>query len=184
MAVFKLLVWLCILSLGGFSNTVLAYNQAHIKQVEIENVECDKLLDTLTNYARKFKPTELRLDKSITKDSKLNAMLSRIDMACLKNSENKSKYIVAIILLKQYAYHLKCCNQSYDLLTMADGNAKILVDYFLILTKQNKSSLELLSSHKVVELAYKDEYLCAISSINEVLVEIVKQEKRIVKKGV
>ncbi len=163
---------LCVFTTGA-----LAYGVQSIHFIESKSLDCNRVIDSLFDYVVKFEPTEIRIDKSIKKDKILNSLLNRADMMCFKQDEKKSKYIVAIILLKQYLFHLKCCNQSYDLLSMKEGNAQKIIDYFLLMTQQNEYNIEVLSSQKIVQYAYHDGYLCGVASINEVLIDIAKQEK-------
>ena len=46
-------------------------------------------------------------------------------------AETRKDYVAHMILLKLYLFHLRRAQQGYNLLDMREGNAKIMIDYFL-----------------------------------------------------
>lgn len=81
-------------------------------------------------------------------------------------SKGDKDFVVNVILLKLYLYHLKRANQGYNLITMRNGNAKFIIDYFF---KENSISTdeEFVNSAVAYNLMKKDTLNSAI--INELM---------------
>lgn len=73
-----------------------------------------------------FTPDDVNLARN-----KLLSVNSPDDFLADKAIPKEDKaFVVNIILLKLYLYHLQVANQGYNLLEMRTGNAKSIVDYF------------------------------------------------------
>lgn len=100
--------------------------------------------DNLIELGTNFKPTDLDLNLSLKKNIQLNLFLDTIDKNCLLN-QNNYKLFIAIILVKQYYFHLSNYHQGFDLLSMRIGNASKIVDCFREMTNK-RAKLEMLNS--------------------------------------
>ena len=70
--------------------------------------------------------------------------MDTIDEKCLLN-QNNYKLFIALILVKQYHFHLSKAHQGYDLLSMSDGNASKIIHCFRVMTNK-QSRMEMLNS--------------------------------------
>jgi len=147
-----------------------------------------KTLDCRENYdsmlliiSNEFKPDSIDLNKSLSE--KASSFLLNVDTNCLRKQSMYDTFI-AIILAKLYYHHLQCCNQGYDLLSMKEGAAKVIIDEFERLAGYDKKpTLEFLNSSKIVEYISPKSDLQKNSQIQSLLNKINKEQKRI-QKGV
>lgn len=82
-----------------------------------------------------FQPNEIDLSRNqfLHDESLINFLSDELI------SKDDREYVVNVILLKLYLYHLQQANQGYNLLTMRNNeNAKAIIDYFF---EQNSISI-------------------------------------------
>jgi hypothetical protein len=152
MKTLRLIIALIYLSYFGLSCTSNS-NKNGIKKNQIEDsLKGDSVknqgketntsglkLDT-TNLFEKFqtavgyydpskKPVQVDLSKNLGDTLSFYIEMLWKNQSLLKDTSKIIKN-VDIILLKLYLGHLKCCDQSYDVLSMRTGAAKDILDYF------------------------------------------------------
>ena len=88
-----------------------------------------------------------------------------------------------IIVLKQSLYHMQCCNQSYNLLSLFDGDTEYILDLVLKDMKIDRAIYELdgLSSLRPYHFFRKGESSIKNDEINR-LVGLIKIERDRIKK--
>jgi hypothetical protein len=133
---------------------------------------------TLIRYANDFTPKAIELNKTLSDG--LASFLLKIDTNCLRQQKAYEKFI-AIILSKLYYCNLKCCNQSYDLLFMKKGAARILIGEYERMAGYENQHLEMLSSSTIVGFIKKKPELADDVFVKEILVKIENEERRISK---
>jgi hypothetical protein len=116
-----------------------------------KNANCDdsKISESLLVLAESYNPLELNLIESIKKNESINIFLDTTEVECLTKN-NKFDFFVLEILLRQYYFHLSEFHQGFDLMQMRSDQAKILIDRFIVLTKLDSKSLEMLNSGYVI----------------------------------
>ena len=130
---------------------------------------CHPFGNTLLTYARQFKPITIRLNGSISKG--FGRYLQKIDTNCLRKQSNYQVFI-AMILLKLYAYHEKCCGDGYDLNGMRIGSAKVIVDEFERMLGLKSEKIEFLNSFWIVNFIYSNHSLRNNPEISRMLKHI------------
>jgi hypothetical protein len=80
--------------------------------------------EVLWEEALKYVPNEISLNFS-------QYLAIRDSFPVLDVGSTKSKLAVGLVLLKQYDYHLTCCNQSYNLLDQRNPNDSLIVAWFV-----------------------------------------------------
>lgn len=153
-------------------NNVLNHNKEVLKH-QICKEDYDS---SLLKYAYTFVPTTINLSKSIS--NQLDSFLLHIDTNCLRQ-QKEFKVFVAIILMKLYYYHLKCCNQGYDLQSMETNGAKIIIVEFKKIAGYQNQHLEMLNSGTIVDFIKSDLELRGNTHIKELLENIEKEVHRI-----
>jgi hypothetical protein len=181
-ALIVLLVWLagmlfgCIFLITYSCSSKSEKNKDGTKTVTLCDANSDSLL---IKYANEFKVKAIDLSKSISVD--LNLFLTEIDSNCLRNQRNYRLFI-STILLKLHHYHLQCCNQGYDLLSMMDGGAAIVIDEFKRMGGYHqKVNAEFLNSGKIVDFVEGDSLLYSKQILRDLLRKIELESKRISK---
>ncbi len=144
-----------------------------VKGKQICNPADDSLL---LKYGNEFTPTDLELDSSLSFD--LKKYLSKVDTSCLRKVSNY-RYFISMVLAKLYLYHLKCCDQSYDLYQMKTGEAAIIINEYDKVSGYNSQNLEMLSSGTIVEFINNDKILSANPSVHAQLNKIKLEEDRL-----
>ncbi|MEM6892759.1 MAG: hypothetical protein AAF554_03645 [Bacteroidota bacterium] len=112
-----------------------------------------------------FQPDEINLSRNqFLLDESLNNFLSDSLI-----SQDDKEYVVNVILLKQYSYHLKRSHQGYNLLSMrSNKSGKAIIDYFL---KQNSiSPNEEFVNSGAAHLILKDK-----PNEDEIIIELIKK---------
>lgn len=132
----------------------------------------------LAKYSESFEASTIDLDKSISPS--LDSFLINIDTNCLRN-EKGYKVFVTTILAKLYYFHLKCCNQGYDLQSMAHGGAGVLINEFKRIAGYNEQRLEMLNSSTVVDYIDHHQELKDNANLKVIVKEIAKETSRIEK---
>ncbi len=148
--------------------------------IQVDQKLNDSVNDLLTK-SKNYNPNHIDLSKA--------KFLENFNVISIFKNEKYSTEakinIVNTILLKQYLYHLKKANQGYDLKSMRNGNAKIIIDYFLS-TNNIDSSKEFINSAvaydtlKNNESKQDEEINQLIRSINKEVERINKQSKEII----
>ena len=105
--------------------------------------------EILKNRIEDFKPTQLNLDSSIINNKELKIFLDTVNIECLEEQRLYKEFITTI-LIKEYYFQLNNYNQSYDLLQMKNGNAKVIINGFMKLSGVDKN-IEMLSSGYIME---------------------------------
>jgi hypothetical protein len=122
-------------------------NSKYQKNTSRKNINSDRRcsqINQLIDLGSNFKPTDLDFSLSLKNDRKLNLFLDTIDEKCLLN-QNNYKLFIALILVKQYHFHLSQAHQGYDLLSMSVGNASKIIHCFRVMTNK-QSRMEMLNS--------------------------------------
>jgi hypothetical protein len=167
---------LCILF---FIISCLNKNKEYPKQGVVEQKNTilitNKSLDSLLFYVSSFTPSTIDINKL--------ELFEKFDVNFIFNQDyykNKSKknHIATIIILKQYLFHLKRSNQSYDIKSMRNGNAKIIIDYFFDINKIDTTQESISSSIAYIKLT-ENESKDYDKKISEILQEIENELKRI-----
>lgn len=145
---------------------------------QVNTTDCKENYDSmLLVISNEFEPKSINLNNSIS--SKASSFILNVDTNCLRKQSMYDTFI-AIILAKLYSHHLKCCNQGYDLLSMKEGAAKvIIVEFEKMAGYDKKPNLEFLNSGKIVNYINSQPDLQKNLEIQSLLKEINKQEKRI-----
>ncbi len=131
-------------------------------------------LSLLQKYALSYEPTKIN---SFDDDSLKKFNIEYIFSLKEKQQEATKNEIADILLLKQYLFHLKKANQSYNLKDFKTKEAKIIIDYFLA-NNEIDSSLEFLSSSLPYEFLKLQNNLTS-KEVNGLIDEIKKEERRI-----
>jgi len=133
----------------------------------------------LVKYANEFHASNIELNKSFSQQ--LDSFLTHVDTLCLRQ-QKEYKIFVVEILCKLCLYHLKCCNQGYDLLSMRTGAAKTLINEFIGIAGLKGHYLEMLNSEYVLDVIKNDKSLEKNEMIQNLSNKIKKEQERI-KKG-
>lgn len=150
-------------------------NLTNKKQQEICNENYDSLM---LGYAYDFNAKNIRLDKDLS--TGLDSFLIHTDTNCLRK-QGEYKFFIAIILSKLCYYHLKCCNQGYDLLSMRNGGAKVIIDEFRRMSGYQNQHLDMLNSEFIIHFIEQDPTLKENSLIKDLLNKLNREERRIEK---
>lgn len=132
----------------------------------------------LAKYSESFEASTIDLAKSISPS--LDSFLIDVDTNCLRK-EKRYKVFITTILAKLYYYHLKCCNQGYDLQSMAHGGAGVLINEFKRIAGYNELRLEMLNSSTVVDYVDHHQELKDNIKLNIILKKIYQETARIEK---
>lgn len=97
---------------------------SYSKSVCCSKAEMDSL-ELLKEYAKNFHPGRIGLNDNISEDLSTEVL----NQAIHTNEMEAYKHFM-IILLKQLQFHLKCCNQSYNLNPMAQASAGVIINHF------------------------------------------------------
>ncbi len=141
----------------------------HPKQVK--DTQLNRSLQNFQDFVYNYHPAEIDLSK--------NKGLSNFDIDYIFNSAQykdqvaEKNNIAAIVLLKQYLFHLKNYHQGYDLLSMRKGQAKYLIDYFLKI--EHIENKEFVNSGEPYRLGQKTQNNKYISS----LIREIKREENL-----
>ena len=147
----------------------------------ITKIECSENYDSLLLiYAQSFKATEIPLDKNLSHE--VTSFILKTDSGCLEK-QKEYKTFIAIILGKLYLRHLQCCNQGYDLLSMRNGAASVIINDFEKLAGYKGQNLEMLNSGIIADYIDREPTIKANKLIQEIRENIDKEAKRI-KKGI
>jgi hypothetical protein len=122
-------------------------NSKYQKNTQRKNINLERRCsqyNQLIDLGSNFKPTDLDLNLSLKNNLKLNLFLDSIDEKCLLN-QNNYKLFIALVLVKQYHFHLSLAHQGYDLLSMNVGNASKIIHCFRVMTNK-QSRMEMLNS--------------------------------------
>ncbi len=128
----------------------------------------------LMELGSSFKPTDLGLNVSLNKNTELNQFLDTMDETCLMKQHNYEIFI-AVILVKQYYYHLSNAHQGYDLLSMRIGNASKIIHCFRKMANK-EARMEMLNSGLITDYLKKNPqirnieintYLNKIKNVND-----------------
>lgn len=130
----------------------LKYPIKNIHEEKTCSIDYNSQLDT---YSKTFEPKSIDLNQSISKP--LDSFLLHVDTNCLRQQKQYQNFITTI-LAKLYYHHLKCCNQGYDLQSMAKGGAKIIIDDFERIAGYRERRLEMLNSGTVVDYIEQHPY--------------------------
>lgn len=137
------------------------------------NIDYDSLL---LRYSNSFKATEIDLSKCFSKQEQ--SFILMIDTNCLEEQKEYKNFIV-VILAKLYLHHLQCCNQGYDLLSMKEGAASIVINAFVKLGSYTGKSLEMLNSGTIVDYIDKESLFKNNKTIQALRDDIRKEVQRI-----
>lgn len=160
-------------SVNNTKDTVSKNDTASKVNESICNVDYDS---SLLKYANNFKATTIRLDKSLS--SELDSFLLFVDTNCLRKQKNYSLFI-ATVLAKLYCHHLKCCNQGYDLQSLEQGSAKIIIEDFKKMAGYQNQRLDMLNSGTVEDFIESRQDLKSNSQLKEIVKEIEKELTRL-----
>jgi hypothetical protein len=142
-----------------------------------DTVKCKISYDSaLLRYSDSFVASTIDLNESLNDEFK-NYVLS-LDTTCLRQQENY-KYFIITMMAKLYLYHLKCCNQGYDLYQMTGNPAKIIINEFERIGKYERSQNEMLNSGMIVDVIAQDSSLKRSEKIDELVKKISVESKRI-----
>lgn len=174
-----------LLSLCGICSCITASdNKEDIKENLLSQskiLACEQKYDTLLlKYANEFAPSKIELNRSLSPD--LSAFILSVDVSCLQK-QTIFRYFISMVLGKLALYHLKCCNQYYDLYQMREGAAAIIINEFSKLAGYESQNLEMLNSGLIKDFIEKDMILSTNPAIVKVINAIISEENRI-KKGV
>ena len=125
-------------------------------------------------FVLKYNPSHIDLSEDMNNELKTFNLKLIFDHAEL---HTKQRWI-AIIFLKQYLFQLQNANQSYDIITMGKGETKFIVDEFMELY-QVPPHQEWVGSSLIVKIVKKDNLLSDDPIIDQYLVKINQEEKRI-----
>ncbi len=146
---------------------------------EVKSIVCDQNYDSLLlKYANEFAPTTVDLNSSLS--LALQSFLLSVDTKCLRK-QTEYKYFISFILEKLALYHLKCCNQHYDLYQMREGAAAVIINEFNTLAGYEKERLEILNSGLITDYIKSDKILSTNPAIISVMNAINLESKRIEK---
>lgn len=141
---------------------------------------CDINYDSLfVKYCDGFKATEINLNKCLSKE--VDSFILRTDTSCLEKQKEYKNFVV-IVLAKLYNQHLKCCNQGYDLLSMKEGAAKVIINSFEKQAGYQGKNLEMLNSGTIVDYIDKEQLFKGSKAIYE-LREKIRNEAERIKRG-
>ncbi|MEI9811066.1 MAG: hypothetical protein WDO16_26035 [Bacteroidota bacterium] len=144
---------------------------------ETKSIVCDQNYDSLLlKYADEFTPTTIDLNSSLSSD--LKSFLLSVDTNCLRK-QTEYRYFIALILEKLALYHLKCCNQHYDLYQMREGAAAVIINEFNKLAGNEGKRLEMLNSGLITDYINSDKTLSTNPAIINVMKAIESESKRI-----
>lgn len=132
----------------------------------------------LIKYSNSFKATEIDLNKCLSEQAQ--SFFLKVDTNCLVEQKEYRNFI-AIILAKLYIGHLQCCNQGYDLLSMKEGAANIIISAFEKLAGYKGENLEMLNSGTIVDYIDKESLFMNNKTVQLLRKEIKKEEQRIEK---
>lgn len=106
-----------------------------------QTIEKTKDINSLYEYVNEYYPEKI----NSLNDEILNQYDFKDILYSKKENSSLQSEIVYILLLKQYLYHLKTANQSYNLLDFQDKSSKEVINFFL---KQHdiKNDVEFISS--------------------------------------
>lgn len=141
---------------------------------------CNNDYDSLlVKYSNSFKATEIDLNKCLSEQEQ--SFILKVDTNCLEGQKEYKKFI-AIILAKLYSHHLQCCNQGYDLLSMKEGAASIIISGFEKLAGYKGRNLEMLNSGTIVDYIDKEPSFKNNKTV-QVLREDIRKEVQRIEKG-
>lgn len=140
---------------------------------KICTTDYDSVLD---KYSQSFEPSTIDLSKSLSPT--LNLFLLNVDTNCLRK-EKKYEVFITIILAKLNYYHLKCCNQGYDLQSMEQGGAKVIINEFKNIAGYKSQRLEMLNSSTVVDFIEHHQALKDNTTLKDILKKIDEEASRI-----
>lgn len=138
-------------------------------------LSCDSLL---VYYSESFLARDIDLGKSMS-DS-YSKFFTNTDTACLRSQQNY-RYSILLVLSRLALYHLKCCNQGYDLFQMNGTATEKIVDEFLSISGISRDNTEMISSGYVLDFLTTDKVALSYPFIKEMLIEFQKEKKRIAK---
>ncbi len=143
----------------------------------VKQEACNNDYDSLLiKYAIDFKATNLELDKCLS--PQLDSFLLHVDTNCLRK-QKEYKTFIAIILAKLSIHHLQCCNQGYDLFSMENRGAKIIVDEFRRMSGYQNIHLEMLNSGFIFDFIESDKTLKENPAIKLLIKKHDKEADRI-----
>jgi len=120
-------------------------------------INCNADYDSLLlKQAINFEPNEINLNKTLP--TRLDSFLLHTDSTCLRQ-QRQYQFFIAAILAKLYYYHLVVGHQSYDLQSMEQGGAKVIIEEFKKIAGYNSQRFEMLSSSVIVKFIENDEKL-------------------------
>ena len=169
-----------------FSQSCLETNNQTEKQdakslQNVGEVKCNENFDSvLLKISQDFKPRDIDLSRSLS--AKTSEFILNVDTICLRK-QRVYQVFVGEILAKLYLYHLQCCNQGYDLLSMRQGAAAIIINEFMKLAGYNARNPEFLNSFKIVDCINSSTDLLQNPRIQPLLIQIKNEQQRI-EKGV
>ncbi|HEU4472906.1 MAG TPA: hypothetical protein VFR58_17550 [Flavisolibacter sp.] len=179
MRIFKGLVAISIFACCNGPGQEHANQDVSIKDLDHKCGNLDSLMKTLVN---EFEPKTISLNEAI--DGELRAFMFNVDLTCLKKQEYNREFVMSI-LAKQYLFHLKCCNQGYDLLTMRDNKAaEIIVESFIEIAGYSGSKLEMLNSGTVLKFIVSDSSMIRDNKFLKDIVSGIDRETARINEGV
>jgi hypothetical protein len=159
---------------------VTTNNEVKESSGSVRQGNCNQNHDTaLLKYANEFNPTEINLQKNISKE--LDSFLLNAYTVCLRK-QTKYEFFIAAILANLYYYHLSCCNQGYNLLSMKAGSAGIIINEFENLAGYKSQNLEMLNSEIIVDYLELHPQLRE-TPLLKLLLEKIKKEATRIDKG-
>ncbi len=146
---------------------------------ENQFIYCDQNYDSiLFKYATEFNPITIDLNSSLSPD--LKSFLLSVDTNCLRK-QAEYRFFIILILEKLALYHLKCCNQNYDLYQMREGAASVIINEFSKLAGYEGKRIEMLNSGLITDYLESNRMLLSNPTIANIMDTIKSEEKRIEK---
>lgn len=168
----KFMVILCIFMFiwGCTSKSNNSPNATFLKNYDLHDTCKENYDNLLRRYADNFSPKNIDLSKTL--DHSLDSFLLHVDTHCLR-LQKEYQYFITEILAKLFYYHILNGHQSYDLQSMDEGGAKVIIHEFKIMAGYDTVHLEMLSSGVVVDFIQQNKVL----STNPRLKKLLKQIK-------
>ena len=162
---------------GGDSKSEI-HNQTYLDTTSPKpcNINYDSLL---IRYGNDFEAEKIDLNKCLSQE--VRSFILKADTNCLEK-QKEYKNFITVILAKLYIHHLQCCNQGYDLLSMKEGAASIVINAFEKLAGYNGQNLEMLNSGIIVDYIDKEPSF-KINKIVQLLRKNIEKEVIRIAKG-
>jgi len=144
-------------------------NATSLKNYDLHD-SCKENYDTLLcRYADNYSPNNIDLGKTL--DHSLDSFPLHVDTICLR-SQKEYEYFITEILAKLFYYHILNGHQSYDLLSMDEGGAKVIIHEFKKMAGYGTIHMEMLSSGVVVDFIQQNKVLRTNPRLGKLLKQI------------